>query len=83
MSTRAAGAPQRLHIDWTRCEGRGACIELLEGMLVADADGFPLAPHLPSSERSHLPIAPADLPAAREAVARCPRLALSLRSERE
>lgn len=67
-----------LHIDWTRCEGRGACLELLEGRLAADEDGFPVAVGAPAHQRTDVPLAPDSLAAAREAVAACPRLALRL-----
>lgn len=73
MSTAAT-----LHIDWTRCQARGACIELLAPMLVADPDGFPLAHAHPPAERTSIPLTAAEVPAARDAVALCPRLALSL-----
>ncbi|WP_040160804.1 ferredoxin [Nigerium massiliense] len=69
-----------LHIDWTRCEGRGVCIELLEGVLVADEDGFPKAAGQPAAGRTDVPLARKDEAFAREAVAACPRLALQLRS---
>ena len=68
----------RLHIDWTRCQARGACIELLAPMLIADPDGFPLAHEHPSAERTSIPLAAGEVPAARDAVALCPRMALSL-----
>ena len=29
MATRTATTTLRLHIDWTRCDGRGLCTELL------------------------------------------------------
>jgi ferredoxin len=64
----------RLHIDWTRCDGRGLCTELLPGVLRRDPWGYPLA-----RVRSREPSIPDKvLPDARAAVARCPRLALSL-----
>ncbi|MGX9792347.1 ferredoxin [Mycobacterium sp. MMS18-G62] len=67
-------ASLRLHIDWTRCDGRGLCTELLPGVLLRDEWGYPLArdgsrePSIPPKEQAF----------ARAAVARCPRLALSL-----
>lgn len=70
----------RLHIDWTRCQARGVCIELLSPTLVADQDGFPLAQGLPAGERTNIPLADEQILAARDAVALCPRLALSLSS---
>ena len=65
-----------LHIDWTACDGRGLCSELLPEILAADDWGFPLARHgggadvtIPDALQGH----------ARRAVDRCPRLALLLR----
>ncbi|TDO17379.1 ferredoxin [Mycobacterium sp. BK086] len=64
----------RLHIDWTRCDGRGLCSELLPQLLSRDDWGYPLArdnsrePSVPGRMAKH----------ARRAVARCPRLALTL-----
>ncbi|WP_280826736.1 ferredoxin [Mycobacterium sp. OTB74] len=71
----AAGESQsRLHIDWTRCDGRGLCTELLPGILRRDTWGYPLAR---DGERE--PAIPAEvLRDARAAVGRCPRLALSV-----
>jgi ferredoxin len=67
-------ALSRLHIDWTRCDGRGLCTELLPGVLRRDPWGYPLAR---DGERE--PAVPARvLRDARAAVGRCPRLALSL-----
>ena len=66
--------PQRLHVDWTLCDGRGLCTELLPGVLGRDEWGYPLA-----HDGSREPTVPAgDLTEARLAVDRCPRLALSL-----
>ncbi|MFC9549756.1 ferredoxin [Rhodococcus sp. NPDC056960] len=64
----------RLHIDWTRCDGRGLCTELLPSVLDRDDWGYPLP-------RNHTPEPgiPAQLqPDARDAVRLCPRLALTL-----
>jgi ferredoxin len=64
----------RLHIDWTRCDGRGLCTELLPDVLGRDDWGFPL-----SRNRSREPEIPDEmLKYAKEAVKRCPRLALKL-----
>ncbi|WP_330182840.1 ferredoxin [Nocardia sp. NBC_01503] len=63
-----------LHIDWTRCDGRGLCNELLPEILDRDDWGYPLArDHSgdPTITRRHLT-------AARDAVALCPRSALGL-----
>jgi len=64
----------RLHIDWTRCDGRGLCTELLPTLLRRDDWGYPLARN-GAREPS---IRGRDLPEALAAVERCPRLALSL-----
>ena len=63
---------ERLHVDWTRCEARGICVELLPELLVADDWGYPLsrtgepAPRIPGPLSGH----------AASAVAGCPRQAL-------
>jgi ferredoxin len=63
-----------LHIDWTRCDGRGLCTELLPAVLGRDDWGYPLA-----RDGSRQPLIPRGAEAlARAAVRRCPRLALSL-----
>jgi ferredoxin len=63
---------QRLHIDWTACDGRGLCVEILPELLTQDDWGFPLAV-------TPDPPVPADLtPHAHRAVTACPRLALKL-----
>jgi Ferredoxin len=65
-----------LHIDWTRCDGRGLCTELLPELLNRDKWGYPLALH--SRSRSNVPV-PFELEqAARDAVKLCPVLALTL-----
>jgi len=62
----------RLHIDWTACEGRGVCSELLPELLRSDDWGYPVP-----VERD--PLVPAQLDAhARRAVRDCPRMALRL-----
>jgi ferredoxin len=64
----------RLHIDWTRCDGRGLCTELLPELLDRDEWGYPLA-----RDQSREPeIPPEATKFAKAAVKRCPRLALSL-----
>ncbi|WP_327138762.1 ferredoxin [Nocardia sp. NBC_01327] len=71
---RPSGDVSRLHIDWTRCDGRGLCTELLPEILDRDDWGYPLL-------RSHprdTTIAARHSAAARDAVALCPRLALTL-----
>lgn len=64
----------RLHIDWTRCDGHGACAELLPELLAHDDWGFPLSrsgarePEVPSALLDH----------AEHAVIACPLMALKL-----
>lgn len=68
---------RRLHIDWTACDGRGLCTELLPETLEEDPWGYPL-PRDGSAE----PEVPPDLGAhAERAVRLCPTLALRLRTE--
>lgn len=64
----------RLHVDWTRCDGHGACTELLPELLDRDDWGFPLSRSGPGD-----PEVPANLlPHARRAQKACPVLALRL-----
>ncbi|MGV9673835.1 ferredoxin [Nocardia sp. NPDC003482] len=65
--------PWRLHIDWTRCAARGLCAELLPHTLTRDEWGYPL-----TADRPDPALTPDQLPAAHDAVALCPRLALTL-----
>jgi ferredoxin len=67
-----------LHIDWTACDGRGLCTELLSGLLARDDWGYPVALRPQSAGRSGIPIPAADVEAALEAVALCPKQALTL-----
>ncbi|MCW2856865.1 MAG: ferredoxin [Marmoricola sp.] len=64
----------RLLIDWTRCEARGLCIELVPEVLTADDWGYPLSRHGDVT----LPIPAPAIRYAEEAVRECPRLALRL-----
>ena len=67
---------QRLHINWTACDGRGLCTELLPELLDRDDWGYPVPRDCPE------PAIPAGLRSvARRAVAQCPRLALRLLPE--
>jgi ferredoxin len=64
----------RVHVDWTRCDGHGACAELLPELLSTDEWGFPI---VTGAARE------ADVPAAlerhaRRAVKACPLQALRL-----
>ncbi len=63
----------RLHIDWTTCHGRGLCTEIGPELLDRDEWGYPIPreggdPAIPYALRG----------LARQAVAQCPRLALSI-----
>ncbi|GAB3660226.1 hypothetical protein GCM10027596_18690 [Nocardioides korecus] len=63
-----------MHVDWTRCDGHGACAELLPELLAPDEWGFPLTR---TGERD--PTVPPDLlDHARRAVKACPLQALRL-----
>jgi ferredoxin len=70
-----------LHIDWTRCDGRGLCTELLAGVLDRDDWGYPVARGRAGRDRTDVPLAEGDLEAARDAVALCPVLALTLQQD--
>jgi ferredoxin len=63
-------AKPRIVVDWTACDGRGLCAELLPELVSRDEWGFPLIPDpaVPASLRDH----------AERAIAACPRLALRL-----
>ena len=78
MSLAEPGPPvARLHIDWSRCDGRGLCVELLPEILDRDQWGYPESRS--TRDRSNIPIPPDLEQAARDAVALCPLLALKLR----
>jgi ferredoxin len=65
-------AEPRIVVDWTACDGRGLCAELLPELVRRDEWGFPLIPEptVPTALRDH----------AERAIAACPRLALRLTS---
>jgi ferredoxin len=63
----------RLHIDWTACDGRGLCTELLPEVLDRDEWGYPRP-----RDGTRDPAVSGHDRAAREAVRACPRLALRL-----
>ena len=50
---------QRLHVDWTRCDGHGSCAELLPELLALDDWGFPVSrtgerdPAVPAALEGH------------------------------
>jgi ferredoxin len=60
----------KLHVDWTACDGRGLCAELLPEMITEDEWGYPVtrAQDVPKNLET----------AARRATDRCPALALRL-----
>jgi ferredoxin len=60
----------RLHVDWTACDGRGLCAELLPERITEDDWGYPVLrdPSVPEGLEGP----------ARRAVERCPALALHL-----
>lgn len=63
-----------LVIDWTRCEARGVCLDLLPGVLQPDDWGYPISRY----PGGHVPITIGARAAAMTAVRECPRLALRL-----
>ncbi|WP_082454803.1 MULTISPECIES: ferredoxin [unclassified Frigoribacterium] len=73
------GAAGSVHVDWTLCDGRGLCTELLPELLERDEWGFPVAVGQPPASRSDVTVPPELVDAARDAVALCPRAALRLR----
>jgi ferredoxin len=73
----SASAGLALVVDWTACDGRGICMELLPELLEADPWGYPKGAG--GSVPGAVATVPAELvPAAREAVHLCPLLALRL-----
>ena len=67
----------RLHIDWTACDGRGLCTELLPEILDRDPWGFPR----PRDGAREPAVAPELTKHANQAVSQCPRIALRLAAE--
>jgi ferredoxin len=67
-------AAARLHVDWTACEARGACLELLPHLLVPDDWGYPR----PRTAGSVIELDARDLADAEDAVRLCPRMALTV-----
>lgn len=66
----------RLQVDWTLCEARGHCFEMLPELLAEDPWGYPI-PRGGSLARG-VAVPPHLLQHARDAVTSCPRLALIL-----
>lgn len=76
-AARTPPADPVLHIDWTACDGRGLCTELLPDLLQRDDWGYPHAQA--QVDGTNVPV-PAHLgKSAAAAVALCPRQALQLR----
>ena len=74
-----------LHVDWTRCRGRGLCTELFSEQLERDEWGYPIAragdpgdPGDPGAGTRDVPVRPHERAAAADAVAMCPLQALRL-----
>ena len=67
-----------LHIDWTTCDGRGLCTELIPDLLGRDKWGYPVARGGDPSDRSNVAVPGSRLGAAADAVDLCPLLALTL-----
>ncbi|GAB2759813.1 ferredoxin [Sinomonas atrocyanea] len=63
-----------LHVDFTRCEGRGLCAELLPELLVRDDWGYPVG-----RGGRDVPVPGGLAAAAQDAVDLCPVQALLLR----
>jgi ferredoxin len=62
----------QLVVDWILCDGHGLCAELLPERITLDEWGYPIIdPDIPPHLADH----------ARRAVAACPKLALSLRTQ--
>ncbi|WP_454109210.1 ferredoxin [Leifsonia shinshuensis] len=66
-----------LHIDWTKCDGRGLCTEILDRALTRDDWGYPVSLRGEEGWRSDVPLRADELDAANDAVALCPVLALT------
>lgn len=63
-----------LHINWTACDGRGLCAELLPELLAEDDWGYPVP-----RDGTKEPAIPGRLEgAAKQAADRCPALALQV-----
>lgn len=67
-----------LHIDWTKCDGRGLCTELVPDLFSRDKWGFPIAKTDDINSRSGASVPGSRLDAAADAVNMCPVLALRL-----
>jgi ferredoxin len=61
-----------LVVDWTRCDAHGLCADVVPDLIRLDGNGFPTFPNAPVPVRLE--------PAARQAVAMCPALALRMKA---
>jgi ferredoxin len=71
-----------LGVDWSACDGRGWCVELLPELLTRDRWGYPLAREhgaAPGRASREITVPGALVAHAQRAVGACPRLALRLR----
>jgi ferredoxin len=71
------GSEQQLHVDWSRCAGRGLCHELFPELIGRDEWGYPL---LPGGNNS--PVREQDQKLADQAIQACPLAALRWRTPR-
>ena len=81
MTMHSAGSPGKaLSVDWTACDGRGLCSDLLPELLEPDPWGYPRSrAAAPATTAGTLALVPEGLTApARRAVHLCPELALRL-----
>lgn len=72
----ASTSAHALHIDWTRCDGRGLCTEILDRALTRDDWGYPVATRGLSERRTDAPLREDELDDATAAVQLCPLAAL-------
>lgn len=75
----ATGA-SRLLIDWTRCDGHAACVELLPELLAEDEWGYPLVRDSRGRGPAGVEVPEELVEHAGRAVKVCPALALRLLS---
>lgn len=71
---RPADRSLRLHVDWTACDGRGLCAEILPQQIARDDWGYPRS----ARGDGEIVVPPGAESDAEAAVSLCPRLALSL-----
>ncbi len=69
----------RLRVDWTRCDGRGLCTELLPELLREDPWGYPVGRPDATDARGVVSVPAGLVEHAAAAVDACPLMALHLR----